>query len=272
MKYWIDRIIYTHKIVIIGLVTALLIILLTKNIMYLPGICTQQPSIHIIDESKQSSHIIQRYVDTISQHFSSKMNQLGKCHYTELFFVYRPLISAGVKPFSLELTKYDDTKSLDSPWVKLTLTNSYKPIARAVFFWNERQFLLDQALMSGASTDFTKPLLPIDIDILNQFVKEYENAKMIAHSKFEAAQNSSEIYNTTLINNTRQLPTDILWRFHQGSGLNSTQDITKHSVSQYTDMIKSMLDHRFMSGESEQYYQSVLDLKGVFNIDEYQIK
>jgi hypothetical protein len=272
MKYRIDRIIDTHKTVIIGFVTALLIILLAKNIMYLPGICPQQPSIHIIDESKQSSHIIQRYVDAISQHFSTKMNQLGKCYYAELFFVYRPLVSAGVEPFSLELTKYDDTKSLDSPWVKLTLTNSYKPIARAVFFWNERQFLLDQALMSGESTDFTKPLLPIDIDILRNFKKDYESSLDVVYST--PINSRQEQYNAAISNLSLRLPVDILWKFrNHGGGFSSiVNDLINRLVSEYIDITETLLDRRFASIETEQRYQSILDLKDIFNINEYKIK
>jgi hypothetical protein len=279
MRYKIDRLITTHKTIVIGVITTVLIILLAKNIMYFPGICPAQPSVNIIDESKRDSYIIQRYVNTISKHFATKMNQLGKCHYAELFFVYRPLISSGVEPFNFEMPKSNATRSLDSPWVKITLTNSYKPIARAAFFWNERQFLLDQALMSGAHADFTKPLLPISIDTWNQFVKEYMNARDIAYYELAMADKTNKmtigdnIYLRTLVNHTRQLPSDIFWMFRQGSGFNSRMnEVIQQSISQYTDLTKSLIDSRFSSAQTEQSYQSVLDLKDVFNIDEYRIK
>jgi hypothetical protein len=283
MRHKIDRLIRSRK-TIIGIVVTLLIILLAKNFLYLPGVCQQQPSITIIDESKSKQNpYFQSYVTTISKHFSTKMNQLGKCHYAELFFIYRPLASSGIEPFNFELTKSNDTRFLDSPWLKLTLTNSYKPIARAAFFWNERQFLLDQALMSGVHADSTKPLLPIDVNMLNQFAKDYQEAETIARNEFEIARKTpnwaerwAEIwagrYSKIIAYNARKLPLDILWMFNQGSGFRTTDKVVEQSVSQYTDMTKSLLDRRFSSVQIEQHYQNVLDLKDIFNIDKYRIK
>ena len=271
---------------------AVLIGLLAKNVMYLPGVCQQQPSVTIIDELKKGVNggsspysysrnpQLQHYVATISQHFATKMNQLGKCHYTELFFVNRPLISDGVKPFDFELTKSYDTRSLDSPWVKLTLANSYKPIARAAFIWNERQFLLDQALLSGAGADTTKPLLPIDASVFNRFVDDYKNAETISRNEFVVAQkakNKTEGYRNILANNTRRLPADLLWLFNHSGGFDGNLETSKalydtieKKKEQYIELTKALVSNSFTSVNAERTYRNIFDTKDIFDIDKYR--
>jgi hypothetical protein len=299
---WIDRLIRSHKTVIVGFVTVL-IILLAKNIMYLPGICLQQPSINIIDESNGNSlpgrrfpstaknPYFKNYVASISKHFSTKINEMGKCHYAELFFVYRPLISFGVKPFSLDLTKSDNTIHLDSPWVQLTLTNSYKLIAGAAFIWNERQFLLDQAVLSDENVLPTKTLDPIDNKTFWEFVKDYEDSVVNAPFREITTDNTGKItpanfskrfkesQAAALSEISQRLPADIIWLLHHTglggdppTGPSSTMSETlDQGAEAYINLTKSLLDRRFSSVQKEQHYKSILDLKDIFNINKYQI-
>jgi hypothetical protein len=296
----IDRMMRRYNKLAIGVGATLLIILLVKNFMYLPGICAQQPSITIVDESKQKEGLLigrnsepipysqnlplQNYVATISKHFSTNMNKLGKCHYAELFFVYRPLVSDGIPPFNFEPNKFYGTRSLDSPWVKLTLSNYYKPIARAAFIWNERQFLLDQALLSGARTDLTKPLLPLDENNFIKFVNDYSDA---VDAVFKPVENERQFYlkreryGQTLANMAKRVPIDIMWQLRRSSmGSDLGGGPIRHKISytierkaiQYIDLSKALLNSRFRSVQSKQSYQSILDLKDIFNINKYRIE
>jgi hypothetical protein len=271
---------------------AVLIGLLAKNVMYLPGVCQQQPSVTIIDETKgmntglnySNDPRFKHYVATISQHFATKINQLGKCHYVELFFVYRPLISAGIKPFDFDLAKSFDTRSLDSPWVKMTFANSYKPIARAAFIWNERQFILDQALLSGASADTVTALLPIDAKVFNRFLGEYKDAKESALHEFTVAskvRNNGGEYPNILANKTRQLrlPADLLWLFSHSGGFDWNLDTweaknrtIEQKIEQYIELTKVLISNSFTSVHAERVYRNIFDVKDIFNIDKYQIK
>lgn len=296
---------------------AVLIGLLAKNVIYLPGVCQQQPSVTIIDETKgmntglnySNDPHFKHYVATISQHFATKINQLGKCHYAELFFVYRPLISAGIKPFDFDLAKSFDTRSLDSPWVKMTFANSYKPIARAAFIWNERQFLLDQAflsgtligtkqsllpiqaLLSGASAGNNRSLLPIDEHVFNQFLNDYTNtvvkaSEREAKAEFKKRTPAShdkiiEKYEKTRSSNlakiSQRLPLDILWL------LSSSRDIPnvlptqilygtiEARAEQYIELAKTLVNSLFSSAKNEKKYQIIFDFEDMFNIEKYRI-
>jgi hypothetical protein len=293
---WIDRRILAHKKLFTGCIVTLLIVLLAKNFMYFPGVCIQQPSIITIDESTQNmlpgssvpfsnNRYLQQYITAISKHFSTKIDRLGKCRYAELSFVYRPLIDDGIPPSNIELTKFYDARTLDSPWVKMTISNWFKPIVRAVFIWNERQFMLDQALMNparmlGVPVDPNQSLLPLDLQVFNRFLTVYREAEELAIEKFMTAKRNKqpltickEISRATIVNNTRQLPADMFWAARRWRALSGGVDkVSEESVGQYIDMTRALLDRRFASLQTEQKYQSVLDLKDVFDIDKYRIK
>jgi hypothetical protein len=265
------------------------------------GSCRQQTSIKIIDETngvdtRGSRYVatsqdprFRDYIKTISTYVFKKIDAMGQCKdnpQVELVFVYRPRISQGIAPFNFEQPKSGQTQYLDSPWVKLTIDRSPKPMVRAAFIWNERQFLFDQALLSGARADPSKPLLPIDLDTLKKFVEDYKkNVVMIPRreaSKVKGADNSSkrfEEYETAALSRISQrLPADLIWVFRQmsfGDGPPNRSELIQETISEgetaYIDISKSLIDRRFSSIQPQQYYQSVLDLKDIFNIDKYRI-
>ena len=43
-------------------------------------------------------------------------------------------------------------------------------------------------------------------------------------------------------------------------------------LEQYTNLTKELLNHRFRFLQTEQRYNSVIDLKDVFNIDKYRLE
>jgi hypothetical protein len=255
------------------------------------GSCHQQTSIKIIDETGGSdpqprsirnsqNSPFKNYVNTISKHFFTKIDAMGQCQgnwignpQVELVFVYRPLISYGIAPFNFERTQSNDTKHLDSPWIKLTMSKSPRSIVRAVFIWNERQFLLDQAVLLDATTAPTKPPVPIDERIYQQFIRDYIDTDSVILSSSKAAKANA------LTNLSKRLPPDVIWLLRHSAiesdpptPLRSTMDETiKQRADIYINLSKSLLDRRFASAQSEQRYDSVLDLKDVFNIDKYRI-
>jgi hypothetical protein len=295
----IDRIIRVHRTVAIGFVAALFIILMplcTKGttadkstyFVKTEGSCHQPTSIKIIDESGGQSLAgrsmtnsavspFKNYVNIISKYAFAKIDEMGQCKgdlnsdpQVELSFVYRPMLSLGIAPFNFEPTKSNDTRQLDSPWVKLTIGKSPKLIVRAAFIWNERQFLLDQALLSDARYAPTTPPLPIDRRIYGQFFKEYEEFLLAP---------SLSAKNTAKTNLFKQVPADILWLFRYAPQDTSTpfgiflalDKTIKKGTEQYIDLTKALLNSHFSSVQTDRRYESVLDLKDVFNIDTYQI-
>jgi hypothetical protein len=289
MYLWIDRFIRSHKTVAIGIVLALLIITFAVKSSYSVGSCEKQSSIKIVDETNErdiqpkssrtgENSSFQNYVTTISKYIFNKIDDMGQCRgdlnsdpQVEMVFVYRPLVSNGIKPFEFRQMKSNDTRYLDSPWVKLSITKSTKPIVRAVFIWNQRQFLLDQAMLSGAQTSPTSTLLPIDNHIFSQYLHDYKESVFFA--------SSDEAKSVGLANLSKQLPTDIMWLLRHSGNFDGMflfmrgMDLafSKQQAWGYIDLTKTLLNSRFTSLQTEQHYDSILDLKDVFDIDKLRI-
>ncbi|MEG3878372.1 hypothetical protein QT972_13405 [Microcoleus sp. herbarium7] len=285
----------SYKTIAIIFIASLLINVLAMKSTYSKQSCPKvQTSIQIIDEtggrqiSGTSLDTLQEspfknYVTTISKHVSAKIDDRAQCHgdlksspEVKLFFVYRRLVKTApiVAPFNLERTQSNGSRHLDSPWVKLTFSRSPRLVVRAVFLWNERQFLFDQALMSGIRASPTNPLLPIDEPIFWQFVQDYTDSVLVVPSPEARLAGKASI--------SKRLPPEIFWLFSNASqstrgpfsgmvasALNSA---VGRGASGYTDLTKALIDQFFASEMTESRYESVLDLKDLFTLDRYRIK
>ena len=293
----------SHKTIALIFIASLLINVLAMKSTYSQQSCQNvQTSIQIIDEtggrqisgtsvdSLQESPF-KNYVTTLSEHVSAKIDKISQCHgdlksspEVKLFFVYRPLVKYRrriksttapiVAPFNLERTLSNGSRHLDSPWVKLTFSRSPTIVVRAVFLWNERQFLFDQALMSGIRAPPTNPLLPIDQPIFEQFVQDYIDSVLLVPSR--------EAESVGLASISKRLPPEIFWLF--SNALQSTRgpfsgmvdyalrSTLSQGASGYTDLTKTLVDQFFTSAKTESRYESILDLKDLFTLDQYRIK
>jgi hypothetical protein len=286
----------SHKTIALIFIASLLINVLAIESTYSQQSCPKvQTSIQIIDEtggrqiSGTSVDTLQdspfkNYVTTISKHVSAKIDEISQCHgdlksspEVKLFFVYRPLVKSTtapiVAPFDLERTQSNDARYLDSPWVKLTFSRSPRLVVRAVFLWNERQFLFDQALMSGIRASPTNPLLPIDEPIFKQFIEDYTDSVLLVPSP--------EAESVGLASISKRLPPEIFWLFRNAwqstrgpfsgmvaGALNSA--VTQGGIG-YIDLTKTLVDQFFASETTEIRYESVLDLKDIFTLDRYRV-
>ncbi|MCC3634953.1 hypothetical protein [Microcoleus sp. PH2017_29_MFU_D_A] len=284
----------SYKTIAIIFIASLLINVLAIKSTYSQQSCPKvQTSIQIIDETGgrqisgtssvdtlQESHF-KNYVTTISKHISAKIDEISQCHgdlksspEVKLFFVYRRLVkTAPLAPFNLERTESNDARHLDSPWVKLTFSRSPTLIVRAVFLWNERQFLFDQALMSGIRASPTNPLLPIDEPIFKQFAQDYTDSVLLAPSP--------EAQPAALASISKRLPPEIFWLFRNTwqttlipfymSVARAFELAVGKAAIGYTDLTKALVDQFFASEATEIRYESLLDLKDIFTPDRYRI-
>lgn len=288
----------SHKTIAIIFIVSLLIVVLTMKSTYSKQSCqNMQTSIQIIDETggKRLSGTsslatlqdspFKNYVTTISKHVSAKIDEIAQCHgdlksspEVKLFFVYRPLVTLTrapiVAPFNLERTQSNGSRHLDSPWVKLTFNRLPMLVVRAVFVWNERQFLFDQALMSGIRALPTNPLVPIDEAIFDQFVQDYTDSVLLVPSPEAMSAGRTSI--------SKRLPPDIFWLFSNAlqstrgpfSGMvaSALRSTLSRGASGYTDLTKALVEQFFTSAKTESRYESILDLKDLFTLDQYRIK
>jgi hypothetical protein len=284
-----------YSTVVIASFVLLLIIGIPVRSTYSMQSCQNiQTSIKIIDESggKRLSGTsiatlenspFKTYITTVSKHISNKVKDMAQCQdglksqlKIELFFIFRPLVTSGQSsrtPFDLKREKSDPIRSLDSPWVKLTKSRSSQLGVTAVFEWNERQFLLDQSLMSGARASPAKPLVSINDSIFGKFIQTYTDSVLLAASP--------EARSTAQNNISKSFPAEILWLFRHAwqSTLAPFSTEVDHALgvtiqrgaSGYTDITKALVDQFLGSTKTEIRYKSVLDLKDVFSISKYRI-
>jgi hypothetical protein len=250
-----------------------------------------QTSIKIIDESagkKLSGNSVETlqnspfktYITTVSEHVFAKIDKMPQCRgnvknppTVELFFVYRPLITEGVAQFTLEPMTSNGARNLDSPWIKLTLSGESKLTAKVAFIWSEQQILLDQALLAGIRASPGKKLLPISNDVFAKFLQDYTDSVLLAASPEarKAAQNSI----------SERLPIEILWLFRHAWQSTMTPFATEVDYALgialqrasigYTDLTKTLVDQFLESVKIKESYESVLNLKDVFDLDKYRV-
>jgi hypothetical protein len=291
---WIARII-RRKTFVIGLATVLLIIIFAVKSYYSVGSCHNQASIKTIDETGGKDYFVRFSMDSnsntidspfytytlaISKHILLKIDEIEKCTgktdrdpQIELVFVYRPLYERWTSiPFTLELPKFKNTRYLDSPWVKLTITRSPKLKVRAVFIWNQRQFMFDQAVLSGAQVSSTMPLLPLDLTSYWKFYRDYKEKDRLTLGA------TKQVVTAVLADLAKRIPADILWLFSHSSGFDGNLDAetaliraNKQQLEQYIFLTKQLLDRRLESKQIEQHYASILDLKDILDLDKYRI-
>jgi hypothetical protein len=292
----LDRMIRPYKTFIIGIVVVTLIITAFAVISSdSEGSCHSQASIKMIDETGGKDYFVRFSVDSnsnqidspfytytlaISKHVLLKIDEIEKCTgkadrdpQIELAFVYRPLYDRWKSiPFTFELPKFKNTRYLDSPWVKLTITSSPKLKMRAVFIWNQRQFMFDQAVLSGAQVSSTVPLLPLDRTSYWKFYRDYKEKDRLTLGA------TKQVVASILADLAKRIPADILWLFGHSSGFDGNLDAetaliraNKQQLEQYIFLTKQLLNRRFESKQSEQHYSSILDLKDILDLDKYRI-
>jgi hypothetical protein len=293
----IARLTRSRKTIAIASVVALLIIVaFALKSTYSVDTCKNQASIKTINESVRESwrrripgdlkttaenvHFKQ-YVNTISKIFLNKIDKMGLCKEAlngqprvELIFVYRPLISDGIEPFDFERNNTDPIRQLDSPWVKITINKSPHPRIRAAFIWSERQYLLDQAFISGMLISPTKPPMPLDESTFMKYGRDY--------SRTPFPDRSPEGEAIIPINLSKRLPADILWLFNhtfmtglawgEDEAIRATEFRLERERVGYNDLTEALIDRFFASSKTGIGYSDVLSIEHIFNLCKYQTR
>ena len=222
------------------------------------------------------------FITSITDYISAKFSGAGSCKdnsgeepMNRLIFVRLPLVTSGDEPIKpppgLPTSRSNITCRLDSPWVQLAIRRSSSPIIDAVFVWNERQFLLDQVLLSGQRPSLTQPLIPLSNRLFQQYAADYAGSEIMRSPSGENPQHSI----------SKRIPADVLWLFRhswqstRGPFSNIAQSAMAKTIEQgangYINLTKTLVDQCFTSGKTEIRYKNVLDLQQIFSLDQYRI-
>lgn len=224
-----------------------------------------------------------RYIVRVNQHMATIAEQTAGASpgavdlaQVTLIFRFQPLIASGaVSRPAAPLP--DGVVRLQSPWVRISQSPPPEGGTAITFWWSERQFLMDQALMDDptarASMPGSIPPMPLDEDAYRGFVQDYMRSVLPARSEEQA---------DALAAARRRMPPDVFWLLHharQGTLAPFTNavsaalhDLNLRVEAPYAALTSALLDRAFGLGAAAQHYDSVLDLSGIYDIDAYRMR
>lgn len=243
-------------------------------------------SVRIIDDSvtSEAENIksvndpnFRSFIMSMTDYIASKFSGTTPCKGSliNLVFVRLPLVTSGdssiAPPPTLKVSSANLNCRLDSPWVKFAVRRSNSPLVDAVFIWNERQFLLDQVLLSGDRPSVSEPLLPLSNSSFERYALDY------GESEVEGIPSVDSV--GTVI--TERIPADILWLFRNSPKTtfipfssvahSQMQEILKSGTNGYTSFHKVIIDQCFSAEKTDIHYKNILDLNKIFSLDQYRV-
>lgn len=223
--------------------------------------------------------ILKHIEDNIGERLEScgNSNAISKI---DLCFVYQPLIASNSKKtplcsnIDLGKSKSEFEYSLNSPWATIRIARSPKLILSAMFILNERQILLDQALLSGRDTSQAGSTIAITRQVFDKYVRDYTDSVLLAPS--------SEAQFKAKIHIEERIPMDIVWLFRHAwqSTLAPFSMTAQHALSlameratpRYTILINALVDQCFTSASVTDQYNNILELNEIFNINKLMLE
>jgi hypothetical protein len=233
---------------------------------------------------KSLSHF-RTFVTTVTEHIAARLVRGNLCinsdesdyRHSLLQFVHWSLEMHYdfLVPVSLPIGGRSLDCWISSPWIDLVFERGAVSSIRAVVRWNERQFLVDQAMLAGARNMPLSMAMPLKPREFGYFIGEYyENTE---HLREPTAKPIEEI-----------VPPDILWLLRRsgerrgGSRLVPQEDrvygfmhkATEKGAEEYTKLVLALIDRCFASDETKAtnlpYYSNILDAVDLIPLEQYR--
>jgi hypothetical protein len=196
----------------------------------------------------------------------------------DLVFVRLPLVTSGNEPTApvpaLPTPRSGVTCRLESPWARLMVRHSPRPLVRAVFLWNERQFLVDQVVLSGEGAFPAAQPTPLPSRLFWRYAADYAAVEIPAYAPkphIKSALPLSEL-----------IPADVLWLFRHSwqtdrapfpsVARNAMQDVVAQAGSAYSDLVSQLFDRCLADGTVEQRYDRNLEHRDIIPLGAYRIE
>ncbi|TFH84737.1 hypothetical protein EQG41_20820 [Billgrantia azerbaijanica] len=215
------------------------------------------------------------FVRTVTGHISSWLT--GACvdrercsEASRLHFVRLPLASSGDEPIgavpALEAWP-SDTCRVSSPWIDLAIQRTPSPQVRGVVRWNERQLLLDQAVIAGLRNPLDTPPEPLTGSEFERLAQEYADAEILRQPLAQPVE--------------ERIPPDLLWLFRHswqstrgpfaGMARGAMRAAVERGAEGYTQLVVALIDHCLASEGGRHQYTSVRDVANLFSVEQYRI-
>ena len=255
-----------------------------SNVVYASACNESFLPIQIVDElrgpravslSEVSDPVFRKFVSTITSHVERLLQEGGDCvgedvNHSGLLVVRTPLVqNFPVIPLPSDFGEpaFNGCR-ISSPWVDFEFDNSVAPKVRGVIRWNQRQLLVDQAMLVGDIQVADARITELSDDEFESYAQAYVDL-VILH-KPEASPLGSSI------------PPDILWLFQNSwqstrgpfslGAMSAMDKLMERGAERYADLVVSLIDSCVSSGQGELHYKSILDLKSLMPIDKLKIE
>lgn len=161
---------------------------------------------------------------------------------------------------------------ITSPWIDLAIERKPIPWVRGIVRWNERQLLVDQAVLAGAKNVPPGVAMPLEEREFQRFMSDYLNSEVLYTSS--PARPIEE-----------RIPPDILWlfrfampnigthyeaRFHILTE-NAMRNVLKTNAENYTKHVIALIDRCFDTDRAEIHYKNILDISDLVPLEQYKI-
>ncbi len=157
---------------------------------------------------------------------------------------------------------------ISSPWIDILIERKPAPSVRAIARYNERQLLIDQAILAGVSDVSTDVAMPLGRNEFNRYADlEYELTEIRRQPALKPIE--------------ERVPPDLLWLFRRawqdspgrfsgpaGASMRKAMEI---GADGYTQIVIALIDRCFASEGADIHYGSILDVSELVSLEQYKI-
>lgn len=156
---------------------------------------------------------------------------------------------------------------ISSPWIDLAFERKPVPWVRAVVRWNERQLLVDQAMLEGARNVPAGVAMPLKRGEFMHFADEYTRSVVLHEPAVKPIE--------------ERVPPDLLWLFSRawqttkapfdGYAARAMDHAMKQNAEGYTKLVTALVDRCFASDGTAIRYNNILDVADLISLKQYKI-
>lgn len=152
---------------------------------------------------------------------------------------------------------------LSSPWLDMTIQRSPSFEVVAVFNFEDRQFLIDQALLTYPHLAATFKRQPLTDDLYDRSEKEY-------YTLFNRFNSNSSTVPRPSPETAKYIPIDLLWLFNHTlkdrAGIYEIHRLVQARYLEYAEVVKALVSHCFASEESHNF-KTINELKPFYGAE-----
>ncbi|WP_057832997.1 hypothetical protein [Colwellia sp. TT2012] len=160
---------------------------------------------------------------------------------------------------------------LSSPWLDMTIQRNPNLVVTAVFNFEDRQFLVDQTLLTYPNLAATFERQPLTDNIYERYEKEY----LALHSTRKSYRTKMPSPETA-----KNIPLDMLWLFDhtrsESAGIYEINRLVRARHQGYAKLVKAIVSHCFASDQYElQSFKTIYELESFYKakaLNNYRIK